>query len=58
MKPLRCPYCGGDLSVELETRGWTSMTYEVVEAIECQTWECYAAWDQYGEPIREPKSAR
>ncbi len=58
MSPLRCPVCGGDLSVEMETRGQNYLTYEAVESIECQTWECMAAWDQYGEPIREPKPAR
>ncbi len=57
MSPLRCPVCGGDLSVEMETRGQNCLTYEAVESIECQTWECMAAWDQYGEPIREPKPA-
>jgi hypothetical protein len=55
VSPLRCPHCGGDLSVEMETRGSAYLTYEAVESIECQTWECSAAWDQYGEPLREPK---
>lgn len=49
---LVCPYCGGSLSIELETHGtWDS--FQTVESIECDDFECGAVWEPNGQLRRK-----
>jgi len=46
---LRCPYCGGGISIEVD---YTDM---VVDYIECDSFECRATWDKHGD-VRQPSA--
>lgn len=48
---LRCPYCGGTLTIDQETAGPPYLTYETPESITC--WTCDARWEPDG-TFREP----
>lgn len=51
---LRCPYCGGEIDIEVEpTPGYYGES--IIDHIECQTYECGATWDRSGVALLKPR---
>lgn len=51
---LRCPFCGGELSVSMATMGGTYLSYEVADCLECE--DCGAEWEPNGDLRRAPSA--
>lgn len=56
--PLACVYCGGKLTVDLETKGSGHLTFEVPESISCDEIACGAEWLPDGTPRELPAYVR
>lgn len=54
LKSLRCPYCGGQLGVEMERVGPSYISYEEPSGYECLGSGCLATWDMGGDPVTGP----
>jgi hypothetical protein len=52
--PLRCPYCGCALEVDLEYTGFAHSDHRDHVGYECEDARCYAHWDKDGNPDRAP----
>ena len=48
---MACPYCGGEIAVEVEHAG----DFDQVVWIECGTYRCGATWGTAGQPARGPR---
>lgn len=56
---LVCPYCGGELSVEMAHSGGVYSDYQVADGFECLEWtNCGAEWDKKGILTSEPRYLR
>lgn len=52
---IRCPFCGGDLTVTLATQGGPYTSYEFADCIECD--DCGGEWEPNGDLRRAPHAA-
>lgn len=48
---LQCPYCHGELEVNLEWVGPPYLQSQVVDEIACSEADCFASWDPKGHQI-------
>lgn len=51
---LRCPFCGGELSVAMATEGGGWTTWQVADCLECE--DCGAEWEPNGDLRRAPSA--
>lgn len=51
-QPLRCPDCGGTISVVTGHNGSGYLAYEEVTGFECDDFRCQTEWDKYGDVAR------
>lgn len=58
LRPLACSYCGGKLTVDLETKGSAYLTYEAPESVTCNELGCQAVWEPDGTPRELPDFMR